>query len=105
VACEAAGAIRTVAALTREKDCVDVYSKVLEVPLQRTNKTNVWANMMFAFAQAISFWVISLVFWFGSRLVASLDISVTQFFVGLMSTTFAAIQAGQYFKAFSRSTS
>ncbi|KAH8822799.1 ste6-like protein [Flagelloscypha sp. PMI_526] len=97
VACEAAGAIRTVAALTREKDCVDVYSKVLEVPLQRTNKTNVWANMMFAFAQAISFWVISLVFWFGSRLVASLDISVTQFFVGLMSTTFAAIQAGNLF--------
>ncbi|KAG7444173.1 P-loop containing nucleoside triphosphate hydrolase protein [Guyanagaster necrorhizus] len=98
LACEAAGAIRTVASLTREKDCLHMYSQSLEKPLQLSNKTAVWSNMMYAFAQSVSFWVIALVFWFGSRLVSELEITSTEFFVGLMSTTFAAIQAGNIFQ-------
>ncbi|KAI6037709.1 P-loop containing nucleoside triphosphate hydrolase protein [Pisolithus marmoratus] len=57
LACEAAGAIRTVASLTREDDCLKIS----------------WP-----------FWVIALVFWYGSRLVASLEVSITDFFVALM---------------------
>ncbi len=84
LACEAAGAIRTVASLTRERDCLHMYSRSLEKPLQVSNKTAVWSNMMYAFAQSVAFWVIALVFWFGAGLVAELEITSTQFFVGLM---------------------
>ncbi|KAK0459997.1 ste6-like protein [Desarmillaria tabescens] len=98
LACEAAGAIRTVASLTREKDCLRMYSQSLEKPLQVANKTSVWSGMMYAFAQSVSFWVIALVFWFGARLVSELEITSTEFFVGLMSTTFAVIQAGNMFQ-------
>jgi ATP-binding cassette subfamily B (MDR/TAP) protein 1 len=39
LACEAAGAIKTVASLTREKDACNVYSESLNVPLQAAKKT------------------------------------------------------------------
>jgi ABC-type multidrug transport system fused ATPase/permease subunit len=54
VACEAAGAIRTVASLTREDDCIRIYSKSLEEPLRRSNRTAFWSNMLFAISQAIT---------------------------------------------------
>ncbi|KAI0714082.1 P-loop containing nucleoside triphosphate hydrolase protein [Cerioporus squamosus] len=97
LACEAAGAIRTVASLTREEDCCRLYSESLEGPLRRSNKTAIWSNGIFSLSQAMTFWVIALVFWYGSRLVANLERSTFQFFIGLMSTTFSAIQAGNVF--------
>ncbi|KXN88295.1 Leptomycin B resistance protein pmd1 [Leucoagaricus sp. SymC.cos] len=97
LACEAAGAIRTVASLTREEDCARLYSESLETPLKRSNRNAIWSNMLYSFSQAQVFFVIALIFWFGSRLVADLEYSTFQFFVGLMSSTFGAIQAGNVF--------
>lgn len=118
LACEAAGAIRTVASLTREEDCLRLYSESLETPLRNANKKAVWSNLVYALSQSMSFYVIGLVFWYGSRLVASQEFSTFQFFVGLMvrclsasldevysaeyfcyyqSTTFSSIQAGNVF--------
>jgi ATP-binding cassette subfamily B (MDR/TAP) protein 1 len=97
LACEAAGAIRTVASLTREEDCLQMYSQSLEEPLRRAKRTAVWSNLIYAFTQAGSFFVIALVFWYGSRLVSFGEFSTFQFFVGLMSTTFGSIQAGNVF--------
>ncbi|OSD02414.1 multidrug resistance protein 1 [Trametes coccinea BRFM310] len=97
IACEAAGAIRTVASLTREDDCCRLYSESLEEPLHRANRTAVYSNGIFALSQAMTFWVIALVFWYGSRLVADFKRTTFQFFIGLMSTTFSAIQAGNVF--------
>lgn len=54
MACEAAGAIRTVASLTREDDCLELYSQSLEEPLRQSNRSAVWSNMMFAFSQSVS---------------------------------------------------
>ena len=45
----------------------------------------------------MTFFVIALVFWYGSLLVADLKRTTFQFFIGLMSTTFSAIQAGNVF--------
>ena len=84
LACEAAGAIRTVASLTREEDCSRLYSESLEGPLRRSNQTAIWSNGIFSLSQAMTFWVIALVFWYGSRLVADLERSTFQFFIGLM---------------------
>ncbi|KAF8645234.1 hypothetical protein AX16_008061 [Volvariella volvacea WC 439] len=97
VACEAAGAIRTVASLTREEDCLRIYSESLEEPLRKSNRSAIWSNALFAFSQALVFFVIALVFWYGASLVSRLEFSTFDFFVGLMSTTFGAIQAGNVF--------
>jgi len=97
LACEAAGAIRTVAALTREDDCCDQYSQSLEEPLRKSYRTAIWSNLLFAVSQGFMFFAISLVFWYGSRLVANQEFPPFRFFIGLMSTTFGAIQAGNVF--------
>jgi ATP-binding cassette, subfamily B (MDR/TAP), member 1 len=96
MACEAASAIRTVASLTREADCLRIYSESLKVPLRRAYRTNVYSTGFFAASQSLSFFVIALVFWYGSRLVSRLEYDTNQFFVCLMSVTFGAIQAGKW---------
>ncbi|KAF8575980.1 ste6-like protein [Ramaria rubella] len=97
LACEAAGSIRTVASLTREDECCALYSESLLEPLLKSNKTAVWSNLLFSLSQAAMFFVISLVFWFGSKLVANLEIDTKQFYTTLMSTVFGALQAGNVF--------
>ena len=102
VACEAAASIRTVASLVREDDCARIYSESLEKPLKTSNRTMVYRVFLLAVTLAAAFWVIALVcgcfvftsvvtefrfqiFWYGSRLVASLDYTITQFFVVVMA--------------------
>lgn len=97
LACEAAAAIRTVASLTREEDCLAIYSESLEEPLRKSNRTAIWSNGLYSLSQCFAFFVISLVFWYGSRLVSFLEFSTFDFFIGLMSTVFGAIQAGNVF--------
>ncbi|KAF8526964.1 P-loop containing nucleoside triphosphate hydrolase protein [Hysterangium stoloniferum] len=94
VACEAAAAIKTVASLTREDDCLALYSQSLEVPLRESNRTAVYTNGLYASTQALSFFVISLVFWFGSRLIADLEINIKSFYVCIMAVVFGSIQVG-----------
>ncbi|KAI6117491.1 P-loop containing nucleoside triphosphate hydrolase protein [Pisolithus croceorrhizus] len=97
LACEAAGAIRTVASLTREDDCFNVYSGSLEEPLRNSNRDAVWSNLVYAFSQSSTLWVVALVFWYGSGLVADLELSTTNFFTVLMAVTFGVMQAGNVF--------
>ena len=84
LACEAAGAIRTVASLTREDDCLDLYSKCLEKPLRESKIKSFWSNLLFSVSQSFAFFVISLTFWYGSRLVSYREFTSRDFFVGLM---------------------
>ena len=94
LACEAAGAIRTVASLTREDDCLEEYSKSLEIPLRKSNRTAFWSNLLFSASQSMGFLVIALVFWFGSGRVSRQEASTKAFFVGLMvRTTFTRIDS------------
>jgi len=97
LACEAAGSIKTVASLGREEDCCRQYSESLEEPLRRTHGTGMLSNLIYSLSQSMGFWVIALIFWYGSILVSRLELSLFQFFVSLMSTTFGAIQAGNVF--------
>ena len=84
LACEAAGSIRTVASLTREADCLALYSKSLEKPLLKSNKSALWTNLLFSFSQSQVFFVIALVFWYGATLVSRLEATTFEFFVALM---------------------
>ena len=83
IACEAAGAIRTVASLTREEDCFNIYSRSLEEPLQRSNRTAIWSNLIYATSQGMMMFVIALVFWYGSQGVSKQEYGTTAFFVCL----------------------
>lgn len=83
VACEAAGAVRTVASLIRERDCLDIYSRSLEEPLRVSNQTAIYSTLIYAASQSMSFFVIALVFWYGSRLVGSGEYTTGDFFIGL----------------------
>jgi len=84
LATEAAAAIRTVASLTREDDCLDLYSKSLEEPLRKSTRAAIWSNALYAFTQATSFWVIALIFWYGAVLVSRQEIGTFAFFIALM---------------------
>ena len=84
LACEAAGSIRTVASLGREEDCCRQYSESLEVPLHRSKTRGLLNNLTFSFSQSMGFWVIALIFWYGSILVSNLELSLLDFFVSLM---------------------
>ncbi|KAG8917768.1 GTPase-activating protein, partial [Tulasnella sp. 417] len=98
LACEAAGAVRTVQSLTREDDCYTEYSRSLEEPLRRSNRSSVFSTGLFALSQGMSFFAIALTFWYGSILIANLEYSSFDFFVCLMGVIFGALQAGNAFK-------
>jgi ATP-binding cassette subfamily B (MDR/TAP) protein 1 len=102
VACEAAGAIRTVASLTREDDCLDFYSKSLEGPLRESKRTSFWGNLLFSLSQSFSFFVISLTFWYGSRLVSYQEFTTKEFFVALMVSKDGHQKSGVNSQLFSR---
>ena len=91
LACEAAAAIRTVASLTREDDCCKLYSDSLLEPLRQSNRSAIFTNLLYSLSQAMMFFVISLVFWYGSRLVSNLEYTTKQFFVCLMVCFFLFI--------------
>jgi ATP-binding cassette subfamily B (MDR/TAP) protein 1 len=97
IACEAAGAIRTVASLTREEHCLDIYSRSLEAPIRKSTRTALWSNLLYAFSQAMGFWVTSLAVWYGATLVSRLELTTESFFVALVSTVFSSMQAGNFF--------
>lgn len=84
LACEAAGAIRTVASLAREDDCCRIYNQGLTESLRKSKRSAVASHLLFAISQSMTFWVIALVFWWGSLLVSRLEIDIFQFFVCLM---------------------
>jgi len=61
LACEAAAAIKTVASLTREDDCLRLYSQSLDKPLRNAKRSAVISSFWFALSQAMVFFVIALV--------------------------------------------
>ena len=63
LACEAAGAVRTVQSLTREDDCFLEYSRSLDEPLRQSTRTALFSTGLFAVSQSLSFLVIALVGW------------------------------------------
>ncbi|KAG2073837.1 P-loop containing nucleoside triphosphate hydrolase protein [Suillus decipiens] len=97
IACEAAAAIRTVASLTREEHCLDIYRRSLEGPIRKSTRTALWSNLLYAFSQGTGFWVTALVVWYGATLVSRLELSTQSFFIALVTTVFSSMQASSIF--------
>jgi ATP-binding cassette subfamily B (MDR/TAP) protein 1 len=84
IACEASGSIRTVAALTREDHCCNAYSKSLEDPLKKAVRAALRGGLLYGLGQAMAFWVIALIFWYGTQLVSTFKYTPFEFFITLM---------------------
>ncbi|KAJ6578174.1 P-loop containing nucleoside triphosphate hydrolase protein [Mycena capillaripes] len=97
VACEAASSFRTVAALTGEEHCCERYSNSLVRPLENAKRTALRSSLLYALSQSTVYWVISLVFWYGSVLVSRQEITTFEFFITLMAATFGSMNAGNVF--------
>lgn len=96
LAVEAVSAIRTVSSLTLESDLLIEYSQTLRGILRRSMKTLITATTIHAFAQSVDFLVMALGFWYGSRLMSSLEYSTEQFFVVFMGVLLAGQGAAQF---------
>jgi ATP-binding cassette subfamily B (MDR/TAP) protein 1 len=84
IACEATGAIRTVASLTREDDCLQLYSESLDVPRRNSNRNSIWSGLLYSISQSFAFFAIALVFWYGSVLVSHQEFTAKEFFTAVM---------------------
>ncbi|CAD6968823.1 unnamed protein product [Tilletia controversa] len=96
-ACEAANSIRTVASLTREDECLDIYKEELKEPGRVIRNTAFVSNVLYSVSQALAFPVIALAFWYGARLMLEGAYSSGSFFTILTSVVFGSIQAGNVF--------
>ena len=97
LATEACGAIRTIAALGTEKVTLDRFRQAIQKKQMKTFRDTALGNMILAFALSITYFVYSLAYWWGSRLVRSGEYSSLQFFIVLPAILFSAQAAGQIF--------
>ena len=108
IASESANAIRTVASLTREQDCLDRYEQSLRKASMVAKRAALYGNIAFALSQSCSYWVVALAFWYGSRLILNVhyennqprvtsEYNTGKFFTILTSVVFGSIQAGNVF--------
>ncbi|TIB37891.1 hypothetical protein E3P86_02013 [Wallemia ichthyophaga] len=97
MACESAGAIRTVAALTREDQIVSHYGNLLLKPYNTAIRSALWRSAVFALGQALSYGSIALIFYCGSLWLMDLTLDLQSFYVSLESIIFAAILSSRIF--------
>ena len=96
-ACEATSVIRTVASLTREKDVFRIYEASLVEPQRKAFTSTLKTTVFFAASQSVTFLINGLAFWYGSTLIASGRLTITDFFICFIAITFGAQSAGQFF--------
>ncbi|GAA99245.1 uncharacterized protein L969DRAFT_93707 [Mixia osmundae IAM 14324] len=94
IACEAAASLRTVAALTREADCVRIYSEALRKPQEYTNRQSLNSNIVYGISQALSYFVIALIFWYGSHLLVDDGLSTRSFYVAFSAVVLGSVGIG-----------
>ncbi|WVQ70592.1 hypothetical protein IAR50_000111 [Cryptococcus sp. DSM 104548] len=97
LASEAAGAVRTVASLTREDDVGKIYSEALVAPMKLNFKTSIYSQAFYAASQGMTFLIVALVFYVGALWLISGRYTTATFYTVLNSIVFAAIQAGNVF--------
>ncbi|KAL0253558.1 hypothetical protein I308_100931 [Cryptococcus tetragattii IND107] len=97
LASEAAGAVRTVASLTREEDVRRIYSEALKGPMKLNFRTSIKSQCLFAASQGLTFCIIALVFYIGALWIIDGKYSTASFYTVLNSIVFASIQAGNVF--------
>ncbi|GAA5897581.1 hypothetical protein JCM6882_003523 [Rhodosporidiobolus microsporus] len=97
MAAEAAAAVKTVQALTREKDVCDKYSALLETPTRQNLRFSLYSQAFYSLAISSSLGVVALMFWFGAQELMKGNINQRDFFVSIFAIVLGSIQAGVVF--------
>ncbi|TGO28765.1 hypothetical protein BPAE_0023g00300 [Botrytis paeoniae] len=96
-ACEATGAIRTVASLTREEDVLAHYTNSLKAQEQKSLRSILKSSLLYAASQSLMFLCVALGFWYGGQRIANKEYTMFQFFVCFSAVVFGAQSAGTIF--------
>ncbi|KAF7881009.1 uncharacterized protein EAF02_006900 [Botrytis sinoallii] len=96
-ACEATGAIRTVASLTREDDVLAHYTDSLKAQEQKSLRSILKSSLLYAASQSLMFLCVALGFWYGGQRIANKEYTMFQFFVCFSAVIFGAQSAGTIF--------
>ncbi|KAF4782189.1 ABC transporter transmembrane region [Colletotrichum scovillei] len=94
-AAESIGAFRTVSALTLEDMTCLRYENLLKGHVSHAFKKARWTSAVFGFSDSVSMACQALIFWYGSRLLASGEYQAQGFFVCFMAVIQGAEAAGQ----------
>nr|XP_036585590.1 ABC transporter [Colletotrichum truncatum]KAF6795641.1 ABC transporter [Colletotrichum truncatum] len=94
-AAESIGAFRTVSALTLEDHTCLRYETLLKGHVTHAFKKARWTSFVFGFSDSVSMACQALIFWYGSRLLASREYDPQVFFVCFMAVIQGAEAAGQ----------
>ena len=97
LATEAVTSIRTVASLTLEPQIMKEYSGKLDLIVSTASRSITFTMIGYALSQSLEFLVMALGFWYGSRLIASGELSTSQFFVVFIAVVFGGQAASQFF--------
>ncbi|KAF2084780.1 leptomycin B resistance protein pmd1 [Saccharata proteae CBS 121410] len=97
MASEACAAIKTVAALGRERDVLKQYRAAIQGPYEQSLKFTITGNVLLAFSLAITYFVYALAYWWGAKQVRNGMYNEMQFFIVLPALLFSAQSSGQMF--------
>lgn len=97
LASEACAAIRTVAALGRERHVLKQYRSAIQGPYEQSLKFTLTGNILLAFSLAITYFVYALAYWWGAKNVREGYYGQLEFFIVLPGLLFSAQSAGQMF--------
>jgi ATP-binding cassette subfamily B (MDR/TAP) protein 1 len=93
-AAESIGAFRTVTSLTLENSIMARYDRLLSGHVLAAYKRSRWTTLIFAFSDSVGVGCQALVFWYGGKLLASLEYQLLNFFVCYIAVIIGAESAG-----------
>ncbi|TRX91813.1 hypothetical protein FHL15_007366 [Xylaria flabelliformis] len=97
ISVEAVNSIKTVAALSLEREILGTYRRSLEAPRKEVTRSIIWSNCFLALSMSISNLLYALIYWWGSKQIVSGLYTQTQFFIVLVSLLVSAQLWGQLF--------
>ncbi|GAA5824122.1 hypothetical protein JCM11251_001529 [Rhodosporidiobolus azoricus] len=97
MAAEAAAAVKTVQALTREEDVCTQYSNLLETPTHQNLRFSLYSQAFYSMAISSTLGIVALLFWYGARQLMDGKINQRDFFVAIFAVVLGSIQAGVVF--------
>ncbi|GAB1312646.1 hypothetical protein MFIFM68171_02856 [Madurella fahalii] len=97
VAVEAVQSIKTVAALSLEKEVMGSYSRLLKNTRDEMVRGAAFTNIWLALANSMSFLIYAFAYWWGSQRIMHGDANQTQFFIILVAMLVSAQLWGQMF--------
>ncbi|KAK0719020.1 P-loop containing nucleoside triphosphate hydrolase protein [Apiosordaria backusii] len=97
VAVEAVQSIKTVAALSLEKEVMGSYARLLKNTRDEMVRAAAYTNIWLAISNSMSFLIYAFAYWWGSQKIMSGEANQTQFFIIVVSMLVSAQLWGQMF--------